>query len=220
MTSTKKEFTPAMGDSRLTPLYDFAIRWLTREHIWRDMLIQQINISASDRILDVGCGTGSLAIRLKGAEPAAEVIGLDPDDEVLCLAQQKAQSAGVNVVWRQGFLSDEMVREMTPVSKVVSSLVLHQTPLEEKANILSAMHRILEPQGKLHIADYGLQRTKFMRIMFRRTVQRVDGIEDTQPNADGILPDLIKAAGFSDLHETKIVPTITGSISLYNAIKY
>ncbi len=216
----EKEFTPAMGDSRLTPLYDFAIRWLTREHIWRDMLIQQINISASDRILDVGCGTGSLAIRLKGAESAAEVIGLDPDDEVLSLAQQKAQSAGVNVVWRQGFLSDEMVREMAPVSKVVSSLVLHQTPLEEKANILSAMHRILAPQGKLHIADYGLQRTKFMRIMFRRTVQRVDGIEDTQPNADGILPDLIKAAGFRDLHETKIVPTITGSISLYSAIKH
>ncbi len=56
--------------------------------------------------------------------------------------------------------------------------------------------------------------------MFRRTVQVADGIKDTQPNADGILPDLIKAAGFSDLQETGIVPTMTGSISLYSAIKH
>lgn len=214
-----KDFTPALGNARFTPLYDFAVRLFTREHIWREMLIRQIAIAPSDRLLDVGCGTGSLAVRLKEVEPAAQVIGLDPDAEVISLAQHKAKRADVNVEWRQGFLSDEMVGEIAPVSKVVSSLVLHQTALEEKANILSAMHSVLSPKGQLHIADYGLQRTRLIRMVFRRTVQRVDGIEDTQPNADGCLPELITAAGFNDLRETKSINTMTGSISLYSATK-
>ncbi|MBV8173809.1 MAG: hypothetical protein JO151_04490 [Verrucomicrobia bacterium] len=45
--------------------------------------------------------------------------------------------------------------------------------------------------GELHIADYGLQRTPLMRSLFR-IVQYIDGFEDTQPNADGILPTLMK----------------------------
>ncbi len=217
--AVERDFTPALGNARFTPFYDLAIRLLTREHVWRDTLIQQINVSASDRILDVGCGTGSLAIRLKGIEPAAEVIGLDPDAEVLARAQRKARKTGINIEWWHGFLTDEMVAQIGPVSKVVSSLVFHQTSLDEKANLLSAMHSVLAPLGTLHIADYGLQKTKLMRVMFRRTVQMIDGIEDTQPNADGVLPDLIKAAGFTDLHETRVIATATGSISVYGANK-
>jgi len=81
--------------------------------------------------------------------------------------------------------------------------------------MLAKMHALLEPGGSLHIADYGLQRSKLMRILFRRTVQAIDGIEDTQANADGVLPELMETAGFADVTETQIIPTLTGSISLY-----
>ena len=79
------------------------------------------------------------------------------------------------------------------------------------------MHALLEPGGSLHDADYGLQRSKLMRLLFRRTVQTIDGIEDTQPNADGVLPGLMEMAGFADVTETEVIPTLTGSISLYRA---
>ena len=213
----KKDFTPALGNARLTPFYDLAIRLLTRENVWREALIKQINLSSSDRILDVGCGTGSLAIQLKVIEPEANIIGLDPDAEVLARAKRKAEWASVYIKWQHGFLTADTVAKMAPVSKVVSSLVFHQTSLNEKANLLSTMHNVLQPDGKLYIADYGLQRTVLMRAMFRSTVQMIDGIEDTEPNADGVLPDLILAAGFADLRETNIIATATGSISVYIA---
>jgi hypothetical protein len=56
-----------------------------------------------------------------------------------------------------------------------------------------------------------------MRFLFRQTVQRLDGIEDTQSNADGVLPDLISKVGFIDIVESDVIPTLTGSISIYKA---
>jgi hypothetical protein len=55
-----------------------------------------------------------------------------------------------------------------------------------------------------------------MRLAFR-VVQLADGTEDTQPNADGILPTLMAEAGFCDVREAEVVPTISGSISVYLA---
>ena len=44
-------------------------------------------------------------------------------------------------------------------------------------------------------------------------------MDDTQPNADGVLPKLMHAAGFVDIREISVVPTLTGSITLYRARK-
>lgn len=47
----------------------------------------------------------------------------------------------------------------------------------------------------------------------------IDFLRDTQPNADGILPLLMKEAGFEQVEETDVVPTLTSSLSLYRATK-
>ena len=88
--------------------------------------------------------------------------------------------------------------------------------MAEKRAGFAAAYQALQPGGALHIADYGLQRTALMRRLFRQ-VQRLDGFENTQPNADGVLPSLMQAAGFVDVREQTVVPTPTGSISLYVA---
>ena len=210
-------FNPALGDSRFTPLYDFVLAAATMENVWRSRLVAHINPNAAARILDVGCGTGSLAIRLKKTAPDVEIIGVDPDPIVIARARQKSKKAGVSNDWRVGFLTPALCGEIGQASKGVSSLLLHQTPLEEKNNILSSIRTVLEPGGTLYIADYGLQRTLPMRFLFRRTVQTIDGLADTQPNADGILPSLMEASGFRDITELEVIPTATGSISIYRA---
>jgi hypothetical protein len=106
----------------------------------------------------------------------------------------------------------------TGVNKIACSLVFHQVSLTEKRAGLSSMYSALGPGGELHVADYGLQRTRLMRRLFR-IVQHGDGYENTQPNADGILPSLMKEAGFAQVKETSVIPTLTGSISLYQAIR-
>jgi hypothetical protein len=57
-----------------------------------------------------------------------------------------------------------------------------------------------------------------MRRLFR-LVQHLDGFETTQPNADGVLPELMTAAGFDEVTEARVVATATGSISLYAALR-
>jgi ubiquinone/menaquinone biosynthesis C-methylase UbiE len=218
---TEKAFTPALG--RMAParffdgrLFDTVVA-LTREKLWRGLTVKYLAPQPGDTILDVGCGTGSLALLAARVQPQARIVGLDPDPEILAVARGKdAQS---RVRWLTG-MGDALVESVGTESMdgVMSSLVLHQCPIAVKRAILASMFAVLRPGGRLVIADYGLQRTRLMRAAFR-IVQLADGKTDTQPNADGILPELISAAGFTDVREAEVVPTITGSISIYVAGK-
>lgn len=213
---TERTFTPAMGRFAPTRFYDPVIA-LTRERLWRGLLAMHVAPRPEDVIVDVGCGTGSLALLLNRVEPRARIIGVDPDRDVLTMARGKAGAVGVAPEWRAG-----MGHALTEVlgagvaSTVVSSLVLHQCPVATKQAILASMFAVLQPGGKLVIADFGLQRTRLMRLAFR-IVQLADGKQDTQPNADGVLPRLMSETGFRDVRETEVVPTISGSISIYTA---
>ncbi|MBI3439296.1 MAG: class I SAM-dependent methyltransferase [Proteobacteria bacterium] len=211
-------FTPALGKSEWTGLYDVAIAVMTREGRWRKALADQCAPGAGEKILDVGCGTGTLAVLLKRRAPKANLIGLDPDADILERARRKAAKSRVDVEFRQGFAHDAGAIGEASVDKVVSSLVFHQTPMEEKRLGISAIHRVLRPSGEFHLADYGLQRTPLMRRLFRQ-VQRLDGFENTEPNAQGVLPQLMREAGFIDVREARVIATPTGSISLYFARK-
>lgn len=147
----------------------------------------------------------------------AEIHGIDPDKIVLQKAQAKAQKYSVNIFFHKGFLSLESASDLGCFSKVVSSLVFHQTPMEEKRNILFSITKLLEPNGLLCIVDCGLQRGALMKILFRGTVQAIDGVEDTQRNAEGCLPELMKNVGFVEVSEAQVISTLTGSISIYTA---
>lgn len=215
--SEQRAYTPALGLAILTPLYDAAIATLTREAVWRSAMIRAAGLKAGERILDVGCGTGSLAVRLAQEAPGAEVVGIDPDPDVLRRARQKAERRGVGALFHQGFLNPAFLESQAPFDIITSSLVLHQVPLDGKADILAMIRRGLGHGGRVCIADYGLQRTQLMRFLFRCTVQALDGVVDTQPNADGVLLELMKHAGFAHVEEQEVFQTPTGSISLYVA---
>ncbi len=210
------DFTPALGRSELTDRYDRAIRFWTRERRWRTMLLDAIAPGDGESILDVGSGTGTLAVLIKQRAPGATVVGVDPDPKIRALAANKAKNACVDIEFLHGFARDAAdVAGTGRFDKVVSSLVFHQVPLEEKKAGLAAMHAALKPGGSIHVADYGEQRGWLMRRLFR-IIQRLDGYENTQHNADGILPELFAAAGFLDLDE-RSVATPTGSISVFSA---
>lgn len=211
-----KSFTPLLGASALSPFYDAAIGLATREGRWRGRLIAQMHLKADDRILDVGCGTGSLALMLKRRAPTAAVFGLDPDPKALEMARRKAKRAGADIEFLQGFVSDMLIKPLRPLTKISISLVLHQTPVKEKLRILNTCRHVLGPDGEVHIADYGEQRG-LMRFAFRTTVQALDGMSDTEPHAKGQLPAIVREAGLKTLTETSRTHTPTGQITCWIA---
>ncbi|WP_069817083.1 class I SAM-dependent methyltransferase [Streptomyces sp. TP-A0874] len=212
---TNTDFTPALGRFAPVRFYDAVVGAVTRERVWRGLLVARVAPRAGELVVDVGCGTGTLALLLKRAQPEGRFIGVDPDPRVLARARRK--SAGVDVEWRVGMGAGlATMPEAGTVDAVVSSLVLHQCPMAVKRAILTSMFAVLRPGGRLVIADYGLQRTRLSRLAFR-LVQFADGVRDTQPNADGVLPELISEAGFQDVREDDVLRTVTGSISLYTA---
>jgi ubiquinone/menaquinone biosynthesis C-methylase UbiE len=212
-------FTPALGRGP-TWLYDAALRLFTRERRWRNAVLDAVVANDPRSVLDVGCGTGTLAVALAGQLRGAALTGLDPDPEALLIAERKARAHRLRIGWRQGLASDAASDGRAQAFDVVTcTLVLHQVPLEGKASGLAAMHAALRPGGRLVLADYSEQRSPLMRALFRLTVQRIDGTADTQPNADGALPGLIACAGFVDLAETMVLPTPSGAISVFTAVR-
>ena len=213
MDKPEREFVPALGWRTLTPLYDGVIRALTRERIWRGALLDQIAPMPGEFILDVGCGTGTLAILIKARTPSAHVVGLDPDPDVLVRAAAKARAAGVEIEWRQGFARDAAALGPT-FDKAVSSVVFHQVPVAEKEAGIAAMANAVCPGGEVHIADFARQRSPLMRALFG-IVGRVDGLENTSPNALGALERIIGGIEPAAAEPTRILPTPLGEISLF-----
>ncbi|MBN8812352.1 MAG: hypothetical protein BGP17_02535 [Sphingomonas sp. 67-41] len=207
------KYTPALGWHALTGLYDSALALLTREHRWRAALLEQVAAQPGETIVDVGCGTGTLAIALKRRAPEAHIIGIDPDPRALKLAAEKADRAGVSIDWRQGMASALSAQPQT-VDKAVSSLVFHQVPPAGKRAGIAAMAAALRSGGELHIADYARQ-TGLARLAFRCTVQLLDGIADTQPNADGMLESILAEVAGAAVNASCAFGTPTGTIKLF-----
>lgn len=212
------DFTPALGKPWLTPLYDTAIRLLTSEARWRKALICHAELQTGDRLIDVGSGTGSLLMGLHNAGPAADLLGVEPDPGVLKIAQQKTATKAPSIRWHNGFLDSLQLADGLRPNKIVSSLLFHQVPTDLKRQMIEQIRSLLEPEGMFLIADYMRQETPLMRKLFRATVQRLDGFSDTQPNADGIMEQLI-TANFMKSEKLATFNTATGTISLWRGFK-
>ncbi len=201
----------------LTRFYDPLVRWTCRETTFKNALIAQARVQPGMRVLDVGCGTGTLAVMVKKAHPAVDVTALDGSAEILDLARTKAHSAGADISFAHGF-SYDMPLGVSEFDMVFTSFFFHHLKRQAKLRTLQEIHRVLKPSGTLHIADWGRQPNLFLRGAFL-VVQLLDGFETTTDNIRGLLPDFMRQAGFVHVDETSHVYTALGSVSLYHAAK-
>jgi ubiquinone/menaquinone biosynthesis C-methylase UbiE len=213
VTSADRSFTPAAGSFAGVRYYDLLVRLLTREGIWRPKLLDLIAPQPGQTIVEVGCGSGTLAVAIKRRCPSATVIAIDPDPAVLEIARHKADAAGTAIDFRQGFLDEQGILPGS-VDTAYCSLVLHQVPVATKTALINQLADLLAPRGRMHIADYG-QQSGLMRMLFRMTVQQADGLADTQPNADGLLEHLLANARFTPIGSDSRIATPSGTIALF-----
>ncbi|MFG2488513.1 class I SAM-dependent methyltransferase [Streptomyces virginiae] len=99
---TARTFTPAAGRFAPTSLYD-PVAALIRERLWRGLPAMHVAPRPAEVIVDVGCGTGSQALLLHRIEPAARIIGIDPDPRILAVARRKARVAGASIDWARAW---------------------------------------------------------------------------------------------------------------------
>jgi ubiquinone/menaquinone biosynthesis C-methylase UbiE len=208
-------YLPALRFRALTALFDPVVR-LTREREFKDRLLDQADPRSGQRILDIGCGTGTLALLVKVRVPEAEVVGLDADPEILERARAKAAGAASEVQFDRA-LSTELPYEGESFDLVLSTLFFHHLTGVDKRRTAGEIARILRPGGELHVADWGRPADPLMWIAFNGAVRLFDGLERTRDNAAGALPEIFEQGGLERATETDRLRTPFGTLSLYRA---
>ncbi|MFF3926490.1 class I SAM-dependent methyltransferase [Paenibacillus lactis] len=214
---TKSDYIPALRFHWLTSFYDSVLRWTMRESTFKNQLIKQVQSYPGQRILDLGCGTGTLTVQLKQSYPESKVTGLDIDPDVLRISEAKAAQRYLDIKFDQGN-SYELPYPDHSFDRVVTSLMFHHLTTTNKLQTLKEIFRVLKPEGELHIADWGKAKNGFMRVAYY-SIQILDGFSTTTDNVKGLLPGFALKAGFNTMNETKQYATLYGSLSLYKAKK-
>ena len=152
MSHAHQVYLPAAGRDFLLPLYDPLVKLLGADRA-RKKLFDQAGVQPQHRVLDIGCGTGTFAVAIKGWLPNADVVGLDPDPKALARGRRKADRAGVSIRFDEGF-ANALPYPDASFDRVFSSLMFHHLPPDAKLPTLREVRRVLKPGGSLHLLDF------------------------------------------------------------------
>ncbi len=215
--SNDPSYVPALGYRWLTPAYDAVVASTTRERAFKSALIEQAGFAPGQRVLDLACGTGTLAVWIKQRHPDLDLTGIDGDREILSIAARKAERAGVAIRFDHG-LSYALPYPDAHFDRVVSSLFFHHLRWSDKVRTATELLRVLRPGGELHVADWGRASGPMMRMAYF-SIQMLDGFENTRDNVAGRLFELFSGAGFAAVRERRRFATVFGTMALYSAGK-
>lgn len=215
MAPSEAPYVHALRFRWLTPLYDSVVAATTREREFRAAVIEQAELRPGQQVLDLGCGTGTLAIEMARRWPGLQIFGLDGDPQILATAAQKAAQAAVEITWQQG-LATSLPYPDASFDRVVSTLFFHHLSPKDKVAAASELHRVLRPAGQLHVADWGPPTSRLQRLLFL-PVQLLDGFANTSPQLVGGLADAFREAGFVRVEVNRRIPTPLGTMALYRA---
>lgn len=178
MTEQTRTFLPAAGKDWLLPFYDPVVKLLGGDAA-RKILMDEADLRTGQRVLEVGCGTGTLVLMMKRAHIGIEVVGIDPDPKALARARIKTAQAGVTGQFDQGFADGLPYRDGS-FDRVLSSFMFHHLPTAEKGKFLAQVNRVLKTgvhstcwTSKRRVACTAGSRICFIRATNWKTTRRI-----------------------------------------------
>lgn len=135
--------------------YDLLIGLSTlgRERAFRGRIADLAQLHPADAVLDVGCGTGTLAIVARERVGAlGRVAGIDPSVQMIARARLKAERSGLPVDFQVGVIEHLAFPDQS-FDVVLSTFMMHHLPDDLKRQGLAEVARVLKPEGRLLILD-------------------------------------------------------------------
>jgi ubiquinone/menaquinone biosynthesis C-methylase UbiE len=217
MAGRRPQFVSALRFDALTPFYDPVVALTSREAGFKKRLLEHARIKDGESVLDLGCGTATLAIEIKKGNPQAKVSGLDADRSILTRARAKAKEAGVKIEFQRGNAT-ELPYDARSFDVVVSTLLFHHLTDEAKADAAEEIRRVLRLGGRALIADWGRPQDPLMRMAVLN-VQLLDGFRNTSSSVAGRLPEFLREARLRRVSVVDRMRTPLGTIEIVSAIR-
>ena len=162
----------------------------------RQRAITLARLQPGDAVLDVGCGTGTLAMEVaRRVGRAGRVAGVDPSPQQIARARAKAARRHVPIEFQIGVIEQLAFPDQT-FDVVFSTLMMHHVPESLKRQGLAEIVRVLKPGGRLVVAD------------FTRKQERVGQAARFHAGGSSLqeLATQVSDAGFSEVETEKMRP--------------
>ena len=206
--TSERRYLPAAGHDVLLPLYDPIVRMFGFSKAL-EALLAQAELKPHHRVLDVGCGTGTLAVAIAQRLPVVAVTGLDPDPRALARARDKALRAGVAVTFEQGS-GTALPYPDASFDRVFSSMMFHHLAKDDRSKVLAEIRRVLAPGGRLEFLDFASGSHGFL-------AQVLHGHRPLPAEGDDRLAGRLREAGFAQSQRVGDRDTLFGRIAFYQA---
>ncbi|MFL5581876.1 MAG: class I SAM-dependent methyltransferase [Gemmatimonadaceae bacterium] len=136
--------------------YDL-LAWLVtlgRERALRERLAELAGLAPGESVLDVGCGTGSLAVAARRRVGATGTVrGVDASPEMVEQARAKAAKAGLDVTFEVA-RAEALPFADASFDVVLSTLMMHHLPRSVRESFAAEIRRVLKPGGRVLAVDF------------------------------------------------------------------
>lgn len=167
-----------------------------------NQIASHVSLNAGDKILDVGCGTGTVLrkVRKRHLDKKLDLYGIDPSPAMIAVAKRKTKNQAIDL--RVGY-GQKLEFEDNMFDVVISTLTTHHVPTTVRPLMFGEIFRVLKPGGKLYLSDLHLPETHIGKALFSVFLKNHAYTQDLvdQPNAT-----LLKKQGFKLLEVTTQKP--------------